>query len=125
MAAADIKKFPVFYSYVKNDISKLKNVQPVLRAIKRFSGATKVATIKEGLMWSHGPMIKTVPGLICGGVRSYGYYTWGGNIIQIDRSLVQAYEAGTDQRATRKGNKVNVAGVTLLHELTGIAGNKY
>jgi len=118
MKVVDIKNFPIFYNYVKNDITKLKNVQPILRAIKRFSGETKVATIKQGLTWSHGSIIEIVPMLICGEVRAYGCYAWGGNVIQIDRSLVRAYEAGTDRRATREGRMVNVAGVTLLHELT-------
>jgi len=40
------------------------------------------------------------------------------------KSLVQAFEAGSDLRPTRKGVLVSVTGVTLLHELTHWADAK-
>lgn len=118
MTPADILGYPKFHSYVKNDISTLTHVNPIISAIKKFSGATTRLSIRQGLMWGQGPTINIVPGLVCAGVRAYGCYAWGGNIVQISQSLVRAYEAGTDLRPTRGGQMVHVVGVTLLHELT-------
>lgn len=124
MTSADISMFPKFHSYVKNDISKLVHINSIVSAIKKYSGSTARSSIKQGLMWGHGPTINIVPGLVCSGVRAYGCYAWGGNVIQINKSLVRAYESGTDMRPTRSGARVHVVGVTLLHELTHWADAK-
>lgn len=119
MIPADITTYPKFYDYVKHQMPKVAYVNSIINAIKRFSGATTKATIKRGLLWGQNPSIHILPNLVCGGVNSYGCYpVWGGHKIQIDQALVQAFEAGTDKRATRSGQMVNVTGVTLLHELT-------
>lgn len=118
MSPGDIAIYPKFASYIRNDVSSLVGVAPIINAIKRFSGITTRSTIQQALRWGSGPAIKIVPGLMCAGVRSYGCYSWGGNIIQISKSLVRAYEAGRDLRPTLSGKTVHVAGVTLLHELT-------
>lgn len=118
MTTADASNYPKFHHYVKNEISILANVNPVINAIKRFSGMTTRRTIKNGLQWGNGPTIKIVPNLVCASSSAYGCYSWGGNEIEIDQSLVNAYEAGTDMRPTQRGAMVSVAGVTLLHELT-------
>lgn len=118
MTPSYITAHPKFASYVRNDVSSLVRVNAIISAIKKFSGATTKARIGQGLKWGSGPTINIVPGLVCDGKRSYGCYAWGGNIIQISKSLVQAYEAGRDLRPTLSGAMVHVAGVTLLHELT-------
>lgn len=118
MNHADTVKYPKFYKYVKNDLTKLSHVNSIVSAIKQFSGLTTKATIKQGLIWNHGPTIKIVPGLVCAGVNAYGCYSWGSHVIEVRESLVKAYQAGTDLRATKRGAMVHVAGVTLLHELT-------
>ncbi|MCF6339112.1 MAG: hypothetical protein L3J84_14410 [Gammaproteobacteria bacterium] len=123
--SGDIAKYPKFHSYVKNDIPKLVRVNQIVNTIRKFSGSTALATIKQGLIWDSNPIIEIVPTLRCGGVRAYGCYPiWGDNKIQIDRALVRAYEAGTDKRPTTAGLLVHVTGVTLLHELTHWADAK-
>jgi hypothetical protein len=124
MSAADIAAYPKFYQYVKNDISALTSVAAIVNAIKKFSGSTTKAMIKQALQWRFGPTVKVVPRLVCGTVRAYGCYPWGSDIIQIDEVLVKAFEAGNDKRATISGAMVSVAGVTLLHELTHWADAK-
>lgn len=125
MSPGDITSYPKFHSYVKYDIPKLVRVNQIAAAIKKFSGSTTLVTIKQGFIWGSNPTIEVVPTLSCGGTRAYGCYpVWGDNKIQIDKKLVQAYEAGTDKRPTKSGLLVHVAGVTLLHELTHWADAK-
>lgn len=124
LKSAHKKSYPKFYYYVKHDIPKIMKVPSITAAIKKFSGKTKQKKIEQSLRWGFGPTIQIVAKLKCASTPAYGCYKWGGNIIQIDKSLVDAFESGKDIRNTKKGKKVHVAGVTLLHELTHWADAK-
>lgn len=125
MSPADIAAHPKFHQYIKNEMPKMVHVNPIISAIKKFSGATSRFSIKQALTWGTEPSIEIVTSLHCDAVSAYGCYpVWGGNKIQIDRNLVRAFEAGRDKRLTTSGLLVSVAGATLLHELTHWADAK-
>jgi hypothetical protein len=118
MAAADIAKYPNFARYMRKQIDSLDSSTQIVNAVKKYSGATSKAKIRQGLRWGNDPEIELVSGLICAGVSAYGCYNWN-NKIQIDEQLVIDFENGSPtKKKTSSGKSVYLVGVTLLHEFT-------
>ena len=72
----------------------------------------------NALQYGTNPQIEVVANLMCAGVKAYGCYTFGTNVIRIDKNMVDAFEAGGGVVRTTGGRSVYLVGVTLLHELT-------
>lgn len=117
MNPADIKTYPQFHEYVSVRIPQVRDMPFIMNALKKFSGNTSEATIKEALLWNKGPTIKLVPGLVCAGVAASGCYTDGINEIQVKEERVKTFEEGKGLKHTASGKLVYFVGVTLLHEL--------
>jgi Metallopeptidase toxin 3 len=118
MTAAAIKAYPKLHRYLRVDMPKVANVKAIMSQIKKLSGKTPTATIKEALKYGTDPSITIVPGLVCAGVQAYGCCALGSNEIRIDEQLVKDFEAGKGLVKNAKGQQVYLVGATLLHELT-------
>ena len=112
MSAADQAAYPLFSKYVREQLPTVVNVPPIVQAMRKLGQLTK-PKLKSALTWGHGPTIKVTPL-----IAAYGEFTWGvkSNEIRIDKTVVDDFEKGTGKRVARAGN-VQLAGVTLLHEL--------
>jgi hypothetical protein len=120
MDAADIRKFPKFAAYVSTKIPEVAKVPVIINAIQKFAGTIDKDTIKDALLWGHGPTIKIVKNLQCAGDDAIGCFTSNNHSteIRIEEDVVTEFESGKGLRKTPKGQLVFLAGVTLLHELT-------
>ena len=116
MTRADIRKFPKFHQYVSVAIPTVRKMGNIINALKKFSGNSDTAKIKEALEWNKGPTISIVNHLMCGPVKAVGCYTNGVNELEIEERIVQEFEDGKGRRKSRAGY-VYLVGVTLLHEL--------
>jgi len=116
--AATIKKYPKLNYYLRVNMPDVAEVKAIVSQIKKLSGKTSRATIKNALKWGTKPTIKLVPNLICDGDKAYGCYSWGSNTLQIDEQLVKDFEAGKGVVKNAAGKRVYLLGATLLHELT-------
>jgi hypothetical protein len=117
MNADDIKKHPKLHQYVSVKIPEVREIPFIINALKKFSGNSSEATIKEALLWNHGPTIEIVPGLVCAGVAASGCHTPGTDKIRVKEERVKDFEDGKDLKHTATGKLVYYIGVTLLHEL--------
>ena len=116
--AATVTKYPKLHYYLRVDMPKVANVNAIVSEIKKHSGATSRKTIKDALKWGNTPRIEVVDNLVCAGVKAYGCYAWGGDVLQVDKALVEDFEAGKGIVKNSKGQRVYLLGVTILHELT-------
>lgn len=116
--AATVTKYPKLHYYLRVDMPKVANVSAIVSEIKKHSGATSRQTIKDALKWGNDPRIEVVDNLVCAGVKAYGCYAWGGDVLQVDKKLVEDFEAGKGIVKNTKGQRVYLLGVTILHELT-------
>ena len=113
-----IKDFPALHYYVRVNLPDAANVSAIVSTIKKLSGKTSSQTIKNALKWGNQPTIKVVDSLMCAGKKSFGCYSWGSDVVRVDKALVTQFEAGGGVVKTTKGKRVFLLGVTLLHELT-------
>ena len=120
----DIRTFPKFHYYVRVELPKVSEATAIVAKIKKFSGKTTKNTIKRALEWGNGPTIEIVENLQCAGVMSYGCYAWGGDVLQVDKDLVEDFESGKGVVKNARGKRVFLVGATLLHELTHWADAK-
>lgn len=118
LTAGTIGAYPRFTYYIKVDMPKIANVHAIVSSIKKLSGKTSQATIRTALQYGSDPLIEVVPNLMCAGVKAYGCYTFGTNVIRIDKQLVSDFESGKGIVKTTRGKSVYLVGATLLHELT-------
>jgi len=112
MNLVDIKTWPKFAYYVKNDLPKIINVPAIVHAMNKV-GQINRSKLQIALAWNTGPIIKISPL-----VGAYGEFTPNirSNEIRIDIKVVQEFEAGKGKRIARAGN-IFLAGATLMHEL--------
>ena len=112
MTAADIKTYPNFAHYVKNDLPKIISVPAIVQAMNKV-GQINRAKLQIALAWGTGPAIKITPL-----VGAYGEFTPNikSNEIRIQTKIVQDFEAGKGIRLARAGN-IYLVGATLMHEL--------
>jgi hypothetical protein len=113
----DIKNYPRFHEYVSVRIPDVRNMPFIINALKKFSGNSSEAKIKEALLWNRRPTIEIVKDLICAGDSASGCYTPDSNNIQVDEDDVKEFESGKGLKHTASGKLVYYVGVTLLHEL--------
>ncbi len=119
MSQEDQTAFKAFRYYVKVNIPEVVQVPAIIFGIKKLAGKTSTTTIKNALKWGNKPTIKIVTDLKgSDGKKAYGLYSWGSDIIQVDRQLVQDFCNGSGVVETMHGRKVYLVGATLLHELT-------
>jgi hypothetical protein len=119
MSDADQIAYRAFRYYVKVNIPEVANIPAIVFAIKKLAGKTSTATIKNALKWGREPTIRIVTDLRgSDGKKAFGLYSWGSNVIQVDRALVEEFCAGKGTVVTAHGRKVYLLGATLLHELT-------
>jgi hypothetical protein len=129
MSAADIRKYPKFAEYVRNQIPKLVNVAPVVRSLKTEGGFTE-AQAKHALLWGNDPLIliTDLSGGQCGVPSAYGCTRQAKlNQIEIDEGTVKEFEASAYSLGVGKnvkGQNVFIVGVTLLHELSHLGNFK-
>jgi hypothetical protein len=50
----DIKKHPKLHQYVSVKIPEVRQMPFIINALKKFSGNSSEATIKEALLWNSG-----------------------------------------------------------------------
>lgn len=117
MDPIDITRYPKFAQYVSVAIPTVRTMPFIINALKKFSGNSSEAKIKEALEWNKGPTISLVTDLMCGAVEAVGCYTDGVNALEIEENIVKEFEAGKGLRKTGSGKMVYYVGVTLLHEL--------
>ena len=112
MTASDIRNYPKFANYVKNDLPKVSTVSSIVFAMNKIGQINK-STLLSVLAWGAGPQIKITPL-----VGAYGEFSpnISSNEIRINTQLVIDFEAGIDKRVARAGN-AHLVGITLLHEL--------
>ena len=113
-----IKDYPKMHYYVRVNMPEVANVSAIVGAVQKLSGKTSSQTIKEALKWGNQPTIQVVDNLICAGKKSFGCYSWGSNVLRVDKALVEQFEAGGGLVKKTNGKRVYLLGVTLLHELT-------
>jgi hypothetical protein len=118
MDKATIASYPKLHYYVRVNMPDAANVKAIVGQIKKLAGTTSRSTIKNALKWGKGPSIEVVPNLVCAGLKSYGCYHWGSDVLQIDEALVKDFEAGKGVVKNASGKRVFLLGATLLHELT-------
>jgi len=112
MHATDIKSYPKFAYYVKNDIPKVIHVPSIVYAMNKVGQLNKTK-LQSALRWGVGPQIRVT--ILAGAV---GEFTPNikSNEIRININAVKEFEAGKGKRVAKAGN-VYLVGVTLLHEL--------
>jgi hypothetical protein len=113
-----IKDYPKMHYYVRVNMPQVANVQAIVSQIHKIAGKVDKATIKNALKWGEGPTIKVVDNLMCAGAKSYGCYSFGSDVLRVDKALVEEFEAGKGLVKTAHGKLVYLLGVTILHELT-------
>ena len=117
----DMKKYPVFATYLSVDIPEVQRIKPIIDAIKEFSGDVTRSTIKNALKWGRGPLIKVDENLQVDGEFVMGCKS---QVIRISLKRVKDFENGMKGLTkkhfgrTKQGKLVYLVGVTLLHELT-------
>jgi len=97
---------------------KVSNVNAIVSRIAKLAGKTSTATIINGLQYGTDPQIEVVPILMCAGVKAYGCYAFGTNVIRVEQRLLSEFEAGKGIVKTTTGKSVYLVGATLLHEFT-------
>jgi hypothetical protein len=97
---------------------KVATLHAIVSRIHKLSGKTSKKVIKDALLYGNDPLIEVTPNLICAGIKAYGCYTFGTNVIRIDKQLVVDFEAGKGIVKTAVGRSVYLVGATILHELT-------
>ncbi|GJE60678.1 hypothetical protein [Methylobacterium trifolii] len=118
MDADTIASFPKMHYYVRVNMPQVANLKAIVSQIKALSGTTSRQTIMDAMKWGKGPRIVVVPNLICGTIKAFGCYRWGSDVIQVDKDLVDEFEAGRGVVRNAQGKRVFLLGATLLHELT-------
>jgi zincin-like metallopeptidase toxin 3 of polymorphic toxin system len=118
LTAGTIGAYPKFAYYIRVNMPQVSTVQTIVSRIKKLAGKTSRKTILTALQYGTSPEIQIVPNLVCAGVKAYGCYTFGTDVIQIDKKLVEDFEKGKGVVKTSDGRKLYLVGVTLLHELT-------
>ena len=113
-----IAKYPKFHYYVRVNMPEVQNVKAIVDQIEKLAGAVSRETIKDSLKYGNDPLIEVVPNLVCAGVKAFGCYAWGSNVVQVDQNLVDEFEAGRGVVKNAAGKQVYLWGATLLHELT-------
>lgn len=105
--------YPKFYKYLRYDLPEVAKVKSIQRAFLRY-GQLDGASLKRALEWGEYPTVDVTD--LTG---AYGEFQPGikSNIIQIDRDLVKEFEAGRDWVTNKGGDKVHLAGATVLHEM--------
>ena len=107
----DVKDYPNFAKYVKDDLPKVADNAGIRYAMSKL-GQLSHAKLKLALTWGQGPKLKLQEMS-----DAYGRFTPGTNEIKLDLiDCVRPFEKGTDLVKARAG-KVHLAGVKLLHEL--------
>ena len=115
---ATITAYPKFHYYVRENMPEVANVSAIVSQMRKIAGKVSAATVKNALKWGQGPTISVVDNLMCAGVKSYGCYSFGADVLRIDKQLVLDFEAGKGLVKTAHGKLVYLVGVTILHELT-------
>lgn len=105
--------YPKFYRYLRYDLPAVADVKSIRRAFMKY-GQLDHAALKRALKWTERPTVNVTAldgdyGSFQPGVKS--------NTIKIDSDLVDDFEAGRDWVRNKGGDKVHLAGVTVLHEL--------
>ena len=119
MDNSDKSRYPKFAQYVRCALPEVVNVRPIVRAFQKY-GQIDRATLKRALAWDAQPRIE-----ITDLEDAFGEFNGSidANLIKIDTTVVEDFEAGRGIRKTRSGHPVYLAGVTLLHELVHWADN--
>jgi len=111
MDAQDVKDYPKFAKYVKEELPKVADNAYIRYAMSKI-GELSQAKLKVALTWGLGPKLKLLEMH-----DVYGKFTPGTNEIKLDLiDCVRPFEKGTDWVQARAG-KVHLAGAKLLHEL--------
>lgn len=112
LSPVDVRRYPKFAHYVKNDLPKIIRVPSITQAMNSIAQLNR-AKFQLALSWNANPSIK-----ITNLVGALGEFTpnIGSNEIRLDTSIITDFEAGRGRKVARAGN-VYLVGVTLLHEL--------
>jgi hypothetical protein len=113
-----IQDHPKMHYYVRVNMPDVANVKAIVNQIKKLAGATSNEPIKNAMKWGEEPRLEVVDDLWCAGVKAYGCYSWGSDVLQIDKDLVDDFEAGKGIVKNAAGKRVYLLGATILHELT-------
>jgi hypothetical protein len=113
-----IQDHPKMHYYVRVNMPEVANVKAIVSQIKKLAGATSNETIKNAMKWGEEPRLEVVDNLQCAGAKAYGCYAWGSDVLQIDKDLVDDFEAGKGVVKNAAGKRVYLLGATILHELT-------
>lgn len=120
MSNDHIRDYAKFAQHVRTALPTVVRDKKIMAAIKNHSGADE-ATIKKGLTWGSGPLVKVtmlVPLQRDGHVYTpTGGYKLHSNTIDVATADVGRYQTGQDIRKTVRG-QVSLITIILLHELT-------
>jgi hypothetical protein len=126
MSNDHIRDYAKFAQHVRTALPTVVRDKKIMAAIKNHSGADE-ATIKKGLTWGSGPLVKVtmlVPLQRDGHVYTpTGGYKLHSNTIDVATADVGRYQTGQDIRKTVRG-QVSLITIILLHELTHWAREK-
>ncbi|VAW60707.1 hypothetical protein MNBD_GAMMA10-230 [hydrothermal vent metagenome] len=127
MLVADRRRYPELYNYIKVQVSKLKRINRIVRALETYGSLTAVEA-RSALSWGGGPLVvvRALSAGQCGVPAANGCFSAARpNEIQISRFRVNQLENASPARfdRTQAGKKVLIVGTTLLHELCHY-GNK-
>ena len=113
MDLIDQTLYPKFTDYIKKDMKAVAGVKSIRRAFMKY-GQLDHAGLKRALTWGNKPKVN-----VNWTISDYGEFQpgVGSNVLQIRRSLVLDFEAGWDWVRNKGGDRVHLAGVTVLHEL--------
>ena len=130
LSQSNIDEFPNFARYVRRSMPTVVTVPVIVQNMRRFGSLSRSELI-NALTWGSGPRLKIVnlwsgSGLPdfnqCGGVAAANgcFRPVSPDSIELDRSVVAAFETdpgGAGSDLNTRGQKVFIAGTTLLHEL--------
>lgn len=130
MSQANIDEFPKFALYVRRAMPTVVTVPIIVQNMRRFGSLSRTELIRA-LTWGSGPNLRIVnldsssglPGFNqCGGVAAANgcFRPVSPDSIELDRGVVSNFESdpgGAGSDLNTRGQKVFIAGTTILHEL--------
>ncbi len=121
MSADDKKMYPAFYQYVRYAMPAVGNNGYLANQVQKH-GSLSRTEFREAVKYGNSPLIviTDLSNGQCGVPAAYGCTRSGNDEIEIDLDTVLTFEKdpnGAGVGKNKTGQKVYIAGVTLLHEL--------